>query len=356
MTHPAHASAAREPLVSILIVNYNYDRYLSAALQSAREQTYRNVEIIVCDDGSVDRSRDIILQHARDDARIKYIFKENAAVAAALNDSFRASSGEIITMLDADDLFAREKVERVVQQFAAQPLAGLVMNTLTKIDAAGNVIGRMPEFGHYDRGDLRETVLQSSGNWAGAPTSAMTMQRGCAERVFPIPEAQFRTEADAYMRTVAALHFPVEVIDEPLTSYRVHSSNVTAPTAVDLKFCERGISASERVFSVIAAEASRHGWKAAPLSTNQAFREMLLIRDYMTRKPFLGRLRNIRGLISNARRVRAAQRRKTLAKATVISFASLLPQALGRTILNQVYLPTPLKATLSRNYRGARGR
>ena len=107
------------PLVSILINNYNYGRFLGAAIESALSQDYPSIEIVVVDDGSTDNSRDIIDRYA---GRIISVIKENGGQASAFNAGFAASQGEILCFLDADDLFNPEKVGRVVKAFLEQGL------------------------------------------------------------------------------------------------------------------------------------------------------------------------------------------------------------------------------------------
>lgn len=104
-----------DPLVSVMIVNYNYERYLPEAIESVLSQTYRNFEVVICDDGSKDNSRGVIEAYAARDSRIKPVFQENGGVGSALNSAYAATSGPIISMLDADDLFAPEKLARVVE-------------------------------------------------------------------------------------------------------------------------------------------------------------------------------------------------------------------------------------------------
>ena len=99
------------PLVTILINNYNYGRFLKDAIDSALNQTYRNLEVIVVDDGSTDDSREIIAAYGN---KITSVLKENGGQASALNAGFAASRGEIICLLDSDDSFDPCKVERVV--------------------------------------------------------------------------------------------------------------------------------------------------------------------------------------------------------------------------------------------------
>ena len=100
-----------QPLVSILINNYNYDQFLHDAISSALNQTYPNIEIVVVDDGSTDNSSEIIASYG--DAIIP-VLKANGGQASAFNAGFAASRGDIICFLDADDIFIPEKVDEVV--------------------------------------------------------------------------------------------------------------------------------------------------------------------------------------------------------------------------------------------------
>jgi glycosyltransferase involved in cell wall biosynthesis len=81
------------PLVSIIINNYNYEHYLAHAINSALQQSFSEVEIIVVDDGSTDQSRDVICSFG--DA-IKPIFKSNGGQASTLNAGFKQACGEIV--------------------------------------------------------------------------------------------------------------------------------------------------------------------------------------------------------------------------------------------------------------------
>jgi glycosyltransferase involved in cell wall biosynthesis len=344
-----------EPLVSVLMVNYNYGHFIGEAIESVLAQTYRHFELIICDDGSTDNSREVISSYAARDKRIKTIFKANGRVAAALNATYRASTGAIITMLDADDLFLPHKIERVVQRLAAGGRVGMVFNILTKIDGEGREVGRAPEFGAFDRGELRQHVLQSAAHWSVGPTSAISFRRECADIVFPIPEQQFKTEADAYMCTVAPLFYAVDVIEEPVTLLRIHSSNLTSTTTMDVAFCEKIMNAGERVFSVLSTVAAHHGWDVTKLEHNPTYCEMRLIRDYLAGAGSTAIARDIEELRAAAGRVKTADRRKTRAKATLLSLAAMLPQRLGRPIIDSIYLPSKSKRLASNLVRKGRG-
>jgi glycosyltransferase involved in cell wall biosynthesis len=124
------------------------------AVDSVLEQTYRYFEIIVCDDGSTDDSREILARYASAEPRVKVICRENGGQCAAMNDSYKQSRGEIISLLDSDDIFVPQKLERVVQKFRS----GLnVSNFVEVIDSAGKSV-RTITFG--EEGYLGPTIYR----------------------------------------------------------------------------------------------------------------------------------------------------------------------------------------------------
>src|SRR5580704_13374409 len=104
----------RRPLATIVIVSYNYEPFVAAAIDSALEQSYAPLEVIVVDDGSTDGSRKIIAGYGN---RIRVIFQENAGQGAVYNAGWLAARGEFVLFLDSDDVLAREAMERVVAAF-----------------------------------------------------------------------------------------------------------------------------------------------------------------------------------------------------------------------------------------------
>ncbi len=102
------------PLVSLVINNYNYGRFLAEAIDSALKQTYPHTEVIVVDDGSTDNSRDITASYGDN---ISPVLKQNGGQASAFIAGFAASKGEIICFLDSDDMFLPEKVADIVDAF-----------------------------------------------------------------------------------------------------------------------------------------------------------------------------------------------------------------------------------------------
>jgi len=217
-------------IASILIPCRNYARYVGAAIDSALGQTHRDVEVIVVDDGSTDESPAVIASYGD---RITPVFKENAGPVSALNAAFELSHGELICLLDADDVFETDKVERVVAAARDTPDAYLIHHQLQPIDAEGRA--RTAPFPRYvANGDLRKRTLRSSGWFLHPVSSGLSFRRAYAERVFPMPEAcvvvgpeqqAYSVIADSYLAGPAALLRPVGGIQAPLARYRMHGAN-----------------------------------------------------------------------------------------------------------------------------------
>ena len=163
------------PLASIVICNYNYDRFLGAAIDSAINQTHPHVEVIVVDDGSTDESREVM---ARYGDRIIPILKPNEGHDTAVNDGFRASRGDLVCFLDADDALYTTAAARSAEALSA---AGVVKVhwPLAIVDGLGRPDGRFLPEGALPSGDLRAEVITHGPQ--GLPDAAHLRERVGAE-------------------------------------------------------------------------------------------------------------------------------------------------------------------------------
>ncbi|MDD3139233.1 MAG: glycosyltransferase family 2 protein [Lachnospiraceae bacterium] len=100
--------------ISVIIPIYDVEKYLDKCLQSVRQQTYRDLEIILVNDGSKDGSLSICEKHAGQDCRIKIINQENKGLSAARNSGIDVASGEYICFIDSDDWIASDYCERLL--------------------------------------------------------------------------------------------------------------------------------------------------------------------------------------------------------------------------------------------------
>jgi glycosyltransferase involved in cell wall biosynthesis len=222
-------------LVSVLIPNYNYARFLPEAIESVLSQTYPGIETIVVDDGSTDNSREVIASYGD---RLISVFKENGGLTSALNAAFERSSGDLISFLDADDAFEPEKVERVVGAARRVPQAHLIHHQMQIVDESGKAMHR-PFPARVPDGDIRALVARTGGWFPHAVMSGLTFKRAFAQRLFPVPEEQHFVDRgrshvlpvfETYLAGPAALCAPVAGIQAPLARYRVHEKNMTLAT------------------------------------------------------------------------------------------------------------------------------
>jgi glycosyltransferase involved in cell wall biosynthesis len=125
------------PRVSVIIPTYNCSQYLPQAIDSVLNQTYKNQEIIVVDDGSIDNTSEIIKSYL---SKIRYVYQENQGVSEARNRGLYLAKGELIAFLDADDLFLPTKIERQVAIFDVQPEIGIVNSGFRIITENGEAL------------------------------------------------------------------------------------------------------------------------------------------------------------------------------------------------------------------------
>lgn len=104
---------SEEPLISIIVPIYKVERYLKRCVDSLRNQTYTNLEILLIDDGSPDRCGEICDEYAKADRRIKVIHKENGGVSAARNAGLDAMKGEYVSCVDSDDFVSHYYIENL---------------------------------------------------------------------------------------------------------------------------------------------------------------------------------------------------------------------------------------------------
>ncbi len=103
-----------EPLVSVIVPVYNKELHLRKTINSVLEQEYQNLELIIVDDGSTDNSKKVIEEFAENDLRCRYFYQENSGVSSARNHGIRASLGSYIAFLDADDIYDKFFLSRMV--------------------------------------------------------------------------------------------------------------------------------------------------------------------------------------------------------------------------------------------------
>jgi glycosyltransferase involved in cell wall biosynthesis len=209
------------PLVSIIINNYNYGRFLREAIDSALAQDYPAVEVVVVDDGSTDDSREIFSTYGN---RIKAVFKPNGGQGSAYNAGLAVSGGEYVCMLDADDTLYPHAIRTAVDALN-DPRIVKVQWPLAMTDAAGRPTGELSTKRTPPNGDLLDFVTENGPYYDWYTTTGPLYARSFLDRVLPVPEPLYRNGGDVYLITLAPVFGTIRNVSEPLGTYREHAQN-----------------------------------------------------------------------------------------------------------------------------------
>ena len=213
------------PLVSVLMGNYNYGHYIGEALDSVLGQTYSNFEVIVCDDGSTDDSREVVARYCKRDSRIRMIVKENGGLATALNAAYAASRGEIVCLLDADDVYMPEKLERVVGAFKKHGRGGVCIHRLIRMDKNGRTFS-YPRPVILNEGWVGPQALRGGAHVKYfPPTSGISFRRPVTDLLFPT-YPNLRRCVDGYLASTAQFFTEILAVDGALANLRIHGENI----------------------------------------------------------------------------------------------------------------------------------
>jgi glycosyltransferase involved in cell wall biosynthesis len=208
-----------QPLVSIVIDNFNYGRFITAAIRSALAQTWPRVEVVVVDDGSTDNSRSVIDSFGD---RVRAVYQENRGQSAAFDTGWFAARGDIIFYLDSDDALHPEAAAEAVRHM--RPGVSKVQFALATVDAEGHFLGNI--FPNFPPGLTPEAIRAealASALYPCPPTSGNAYSREFLSRIMPLPHVP--CGADGPINTVAPLYGDVVTLDRPLAWYRVHGAN-----------------------------------------------------------------------------------------------------------------------------------
>ncbi len=216
------------PRVSVVMPIYNGADYLAASIDSVLAQTMGDFELILVDDGSTDRTGEIIRDYAARDPRIVSIAKSNSGIADTLNQGLAAARADWIARLDSDDLMLPERLERQLAFVAADPALAAAGSYYELIDAAGRSHGiRLP---------LPRTREELAGFLAARePLSflhpSMMFRRRLALDVGGYDKRTEPAEDVALFARMLATGAPILIQPEVLLRYRVHPNTISAKTA-----------------------------------------------------------------------------------------------------------------------------
>ena len=211
------------PLVSAAIITHNRAHYLEDAIRSVLDQSFRDLELIVVDDGSTDDTEAVVARHR--DPRIRYVRQRHSGKATARNAAVALARGEFLAFCDSDDAWYRHRLARQVAAFRRDPHVGMVHGHVTVIDERGREI---PE----RTASARELLGAAHRN--GATYASYALDCRCLSSTILLRRSVFDVvglydpelaieDYDFYLRLV--LDFDVLFLDgPPLAKYRAHDA------------------------------------------------------------------------------------------------------------------------------------
>jgi hypothetical protein len=248
-------SEVNEPqlTVSVIINNHNNGAYLGECIESVLQQTRRPDEIILFDDGSTDESLEVM---ARYQGRITVIVAEHGRdgvlknQARAIDAAFRKSTGQVVFLLDGDDVFIRQKIAAYMDVFESDRTVVMVQAPLEKIDRSGVHLGFEYEAPRH-QADYRQHIYVHNELNVYYPTSSLAFTRAYLEQRLPLDFSDgLPVWSDARLALCASLFGSVVTLEIPYTQWRRHpcSHSVTDPMSI-----YEMVKANQAFFNSIAA-------------------------------------------------------------------------------------------------------
>jgi glycosyltransferase involved in cell wall biosynthesis len=212
------------PQVTVLIPVYNAERYLLETLRSVSAQTFRDIEILVVDDGSKDSSPQLLADYAVADPRVRVVRQVNAGISAALNTGIAAARGEYIVRMDADDIMLPERIAAQVSFLQNRTDLGFCACAMEMIDKNGRVfgqyVGRPESIAELESMMAEELPIVFTHPTVTYRASAVKAVGGYDKRYEPCEDMEL------FGRLISA-GFSGVVLPTVLMRYRVHGASIS---------------------------------------------------------------------------------------------------------------------------------
>lgn len=205
--------------VSVIICVYNGEKYIKECIKSIEQQTYKNMEIILIDDGSTDNTNEIV----KECSHIRYIYQKNMGLAGARNTALKYVTGEYITMLDVDDLYMADKISKQVEYLEKNKEIDIVYNDVELIDQDGKFIKILKS----DYGQLEHSYFLANLFFRQIIhcTASMMFRKKCFSKLRYAED--IKQSEDYYITIQLAKEFKFGYLAEVLYKYRRHNANLT---------------------------------------------------------------------------------------------------------------------------------
>ena len=211
-------------MVSIIIPAYNAEKYIAETIKSVVNQTYKNWELIIVDDGSTDNTVDVITGYMNKDFPINYVFQKNSGVSTARNKGLSAAQGEYIALLDADDIWLENNLEIKISTLEKSKDIYWVYSSMYQINEKSNILKEAPKGTDID---ILNSILIWENEVVPGPCSNIVFKRECYDNGCAF-DPLFSTAADQDFTIRLASKYKATYIDIPLWGYRIHQNNMSS--------------------------------------------------------------------------------------------------------------------------------
>lgn len=220
------------PIVSVIMPVYNTAKYVEAAIDSVLAQTFEAFELLIVDDAGSDQSVDLC--RAYDDPRIRIISQVNRGLAGARNTGIRNARGQFIALLDSDDLWAPEKLERHIEHLLMSPEVGVSYAASTMMDDDGNPL-RIVQRPKLHNVSAKDVFLRNPVGNGSAPVLRKAVFNdiaflNTAREELDYFDETFRQSEDieCWCRIALTTDWKFEGIPGALTAYRINEGGLSA--------------------------------------------------------------------------------------------------------------------------------
>ena len=217
------------PLVSIMIPTYNRPEYFRETLESALMQTYPNIEVVVCDNSTDDRTEMLMLEY-QNDMRVRYVRNKGAKTKAENFMPFEhLAQGEFLQWCMDDDILLPDKITQMIDAFLCEPTAALVTSVRGVIDGDGGFLGLWQEappihgtYGRFPRAAVGHAILMDHANFLGEPSAVLFRRRDLTHHYWRAESRGYETISDCAMWLELLEKGDAVIFGRPLSLFRQH--------------------------------------------------------------------------------------------------------------------------------------
>ena len=231
-------------MISIIMPVYNSEKYVSEAIESVKKQSYESWELLIVNDGSTDHTAEILDAYDRNDSRIKVFHKTNEGVSRTRNFALSKVRGEYVTFLDSDDIYHKDRLQRMIQIVDMYPECDIVFTRHKEFrgEIEVNEISCSGELTVIDDNILKKVISDSNNHFMWN----MTIKSEIAKKV---QFASLRFGEDfCYIRDCAWYCSKMAVLDEILYYYRRDNENAMTSHFFSEKYIEDYMKLPENVY------------------------------------------------------------------------------------------------------------